>query len=248
MTILFQDGMEDRTFARWTLGASASGGGSTPVILPQFVWKGSYAAKFVLDATLAASSRAKTALGASIATAYARCYLMLIDAPVNTKILMVGPNVMTVTEYDLASAMIINDAGTLKWVLKYQRQSGGWIVSTVTDATGADCKTRKWYCVECGVTVSATVGIATLYVNGRKLLEVTGLDNNDDGNIIRFRNGSNNYTNTGANTLYTDNYKISDQYIGPEPLDTIQSLNPRPNSRNKMFFLRRGLRNFQPYH
>lgn len=121
-------------------------------------------------------------------------------------------------EYPIGSSIcgfgIYNDGGVLKWLILY-RHAGAF-----ASLIGGIVALNTPYAIECEIKrsdVGMTNGEARLWVNGKPVLEITGLDNSDRTINIATFGFCNSETNlNGDQHFWGDCYVLSDHYIGSE--------------------------------
>jgi hypothetical protein len=102
--------------------------------------------------------------------------------------------------------------GVVKWNLLI-RDGTGWAgaFSAVSPSL------NQWYCVELHWKKDATSGVGELWIDGVLVCSITGKNTAYYGNVNRVDFGLPELVNCGATTIYGDQAKISNTYIGPEP-------------------------------
>ncbi len=226
MVTILKDGFESGTLDSWV--THASGVGSVPIVQSAIKYAGTYSAEFSLSSGAGGSIVVKD-FGKTYPTLYCRIYVRFSATPTTSGDgLLIGPSLMDVKGCDVSCAVIMNDAGTLKWGLNYQTDTGGL---RALDTTGESVATNTWYCVEVMATTGAGTGIVDLYVNGIKIIEVTGIGNSLHL-LSELQLGD--YT-AGTLTVdeYVDNVVASETYIGPELGTPLQADNMLTASNNK---------------
>jgi hypothetical protein len=105
--------------------------------------------------------------------------------------------------------------GVAKWNLLI-RSGTGW----VTAYSAASPALNKWYCVELHWKKDATSGLGELWVDGAKVCSLTGKNTAYYGDVDRVDFGLPEIVNCGSTTVYCDCVKLSNAYIGSEPVFT----------------------------
>jgi len=203
-TIIFEDDFETGDFSKWT------GTVGTPSIVTDPVHHGTYGMK--ADGGAYENEYAYKTF-TPYSTIYARAYLRwptnpTLDNRLDGMIVLLG------AWGSVVQGGIINDAGTMKWLLTYLSDTSYLTAMATTPVPTVD----TWFCMELKGLVSGTVGEARLYIDGNEVITVTGLDNDGMGNIQELRVG-----NYAAITYplftwtdYVDCLVVSDEYVGPE--------------------------------
>jgi len=113
----------------------------------------------------------------------------------------------------LTGAGIRRDNGVDKWII-FGRDGTSWVDPEYSSSPSVNGYT--WYCVELHWKRSTTNGIIELYVNGNKILDITGINTDRYGNVNGVKTGIVMGTNLQQDVIvYSDNMIISDGYIGP---------------------------------
>lgn len=205
---IFSDGFESGDFSVWS-GKTKSAASSSSVV-SDVVHHGVYAAKFVLPSSGYAVCY-KDFSGYS--TVYGRVYIQFDATPRTGEYWQLTPQFLDSSHtIALGNFFLYNDAGTVKWALRYYTDSKD--VNHVY-STEPEINTNTWYCLEVKVKIHATEGEVVGFIDGVERLKTTGLNNDGRGNPRRMEIGPW-HTYTDAFTLRTDCVKIADTYIGPE--------------------------------
>lgn len=97
--------------------------------------------------------------------------------------------------------------------------------------SSAPIEPNRWYCVELHWKLDPSNGVVELFVDGQKILERTGLDSNNLGNVDQVNCGIVSATNIDSDlVVYGDEIVISDEYIGEG------SPNPPPPPPSSIIF------------
>lgn len=106
---------------------------------------------------------------------------------------------------------VINDAGTIKWKLRYYAGGTYYEATSTTNAP----QPNTWFAVEVRYVVSSTSGEARLYINGDEIITQTGL-NTGTSAITFVKCGAAASPLSPAINVYFDCVVVADTYIGPE--------------------------------
>jgi hypothetical protein len=209
-TTIFSDGFESGDFSAWT-GTSTGKGGSISVDTSQ-VHHGTYAAKAIqggLDAWAVAYKNFAT----TYSIIYARSYVQLSSLPSSGVRLYIYPCIFegSAAAHILVGACVYNDAGTLKWDLRYRTDS---VEENHAYSTTPTINANQWYCVEVKFVKGSGNGEVGLYIDGNLVISVTGLTNNAYS-AGRLEVGVYSTSATYI-TVYHDCVVVADTYIGPE--------------------------------
>ena len=212
MTLLFSDYLEKGDFSKWTSTWETETGASISVT-PEIAYRGAYCIKHVAEASsgyLGSGARKTLTLPSTV---YARVYVRFTALPISGKKIEYLLDVQD-GDTDIFWFNIYNEAGTLKW------QVGTKDAGAVVYATSAtpEILVDKWYLAEMKC-VQAVDGSVALYINEIKVAELTGKNTITGVGII-------NLITTGINisapdkeyVVYKDVIKVSDEYIGDEPV------------------------------
>lgn len=108
----------------------------------------------------------------------------------------------------ITSASIQRYNGVDRWTIR--DSSGAAWFATSGPSMG------QWYVVELYLKIGATDGIVRLWVNGQKIIEKTGLNTANQGNVASVRFGLPFiYGVTASVNLYGDSFALSTNYISP---------------------------------
>jgi len=119
---------------------------------------------------------------------------------------------------NLVYAGIRRSNGVDRWVI-YVRNGANW--RDYSSNTSAPVpKTGVWYSVELHWKMSSTAGLAELYINGVKIISVTGTNTASYGNAVRIDFGipysfEANARASNRITIYADSAVIDNKYISP---------------------------------
>jgi len=206
----FEDSFESRNFGKWT-GTSTTTGETATVVTTK-PYQGSYSARFTSNGG-ANEEFAYCYRSVNMGEVYVRGYfnissgLPLIDNGDRFYLLRL------VGSQNLVYAGIRRDGGVDRWVV-YVRNGANWMGWT-SAATPLPQK-GKWVCVELHWKMSSTAGIVELYIDGAKIITVTGINTTSYGNATRVDFGLV-YANGVQNslTIYADSAAINNTYISP---------------------------------
>ena len=125
---------------------------------------------------------------------------------------------LTAGGQSLVGAGIRRNGGVDRWVL-YARNSSGWVEPVY--ATSPAIQTCRWYCIELHWKQHPSQGLAEMYVNGKKVLRIEGIDTTYFGNADTIDFGLISATNVQEHVLdelvvYADCFTLSNVYIGRE--------------------------------
>jgi hypothetical protein len=112
----------------------------------------------------------------------------------------------------IMAALIYKASGLQYWGVDYY-QAG----HKVSYGSATTINAGTWYCIEIHCVISGTVGVVQLWVDGVLIVDLSGLDTNDRGNIASGACLA--CAEVGACTAYTlyqDCAVIDTSYIGPE--------------------------------
>jgi hypothetical protein len=196
-TELFSDGFESGDFSAWT-GTSGS-----PSVVGSPVHHGSYAAEFDTDGEYVQKTFTATS------AFYCRFYIRVSAVPTSN-----GEDLCFLTAIGTAQDVIrvyfIQVGGIVRFRIRFEPTSTNydyyWTPSTDT-----------WYCIEVGVLVDGSNGEVHGYVDGSHVINQTGLDTDDYGDIQDIKIGSRWLDFTC--TVNIDCVAVADTYIGPESME-----------------------------
>ena len=188
MTELFNNGFESGDFSAWT------GTIGTPTIVETPVHHGSYAVQ------INANEYPIKTLPSTYTTVFTRIYVRVTNTGDSHFIEILSVSGAADQDATLTAVMIP------QWAMWYRNNGSRTRISTATSPA-----INTWYCVESEVIIGAGNGEARMYVDGVKILEATGLTNNDYGNIDRVLVGG-----YGTNERFIDCVVVADAYIGQE--------------------------------
>lgn len=218
LTILFSDGFEEGNLSAWS-GTEYGSGGSAPKVESSVVHSGVYACLQALSGEAGAYSGCNKVLGSSYNALHARAYVLFSALPTgNANFVQVAPDICTTGDaQDLVVVWLRNNGSGVYWSIYWTVNGGStnYALSNVTPITGI------WYCVEVYVNLANGMGEVTLWVNGTKLVDVTGLSN---GTYSASEVLTDAYCINGlAVNVYVDDVVVADSYIGPMYTPTFRS-------------------------
>jgi len=204
-TILFNDGQVGSTMETASDFSAWTGTFGTPTIVA-LAHHGANCAS--CNAT--AEFLSKTL--ASAAETYDRVYINLSAMPANNTEAVEFLRMRKISPLtSLLRAMLLNVAGTVVWRMEYW--TGALTGANSNQQTNPSPNT--WYCVECRVKCSTTVGEYHMWVNGSELTDIAQTGKNTvQTTFDQYLHGEvfSNY----VVTVLTDCVVISDAPIGPE--------------------------------
>jgi len=213
---VFDDGFELGNFGNWT-GTSVSSG-ETATIVTAPVNDGIYSARFASNGG-AGEESAYCYKSINIGEVFVRGYfnisggLPLVSNGDRFYLLrLVGGTT------SLIYAGIRRNGGVDSWVI-YVRNGANWM-GYVSNASAPLPVMGSWVCVELHWKSDATQGLAELYINGVKIISVTGINTANYGNAMRIDFGmpysyEANARPTNTITIYADSAVIDNKYVGP---------------------------------
>jgi hypothetical protein len=212
---VFADGFESGSFSSWN-GASVSSG-ETATIVTALVHDGSYSASFTSNGG-AGEEYAYSYKTINSSEVYVRGYFYLGGG---LPLVSNGDRVYflrLVGTQNLVYAGIRRNNGVDSWVL-YVRNGASWM-DWVSNSTAPLPQMGSWVSVELHWKNDAAQGLAELYVNGVRVISVTGINTASYGNAVRVDFGmpySYSATARATNrlTIYADSAVIDNKYIGP---------------------------------
>jgi hypothetical protein len=234
MTQLFGDDFESGDFSAWN-STSAGGGAEEPTVTTANPHYGSYHMQYVVMPGYW-SKATKTIISSS--TVYVRAYFRLDTLPSLNK----QCNIISCSGGggSIAKIYAANNAGGIVWKLSL-RENG--IYQHYFASAGPNV--NSYYCVELYVNIDASVGEATIYVNGLAVASTSGKKTDNNGNITGVDVGEyDGYGGTNTVTVSIDDVAIADAYIGPEDafqsvIDSVSSVDS--SLTDKMFLISDGL-------
>lgn len=194
---IFEDGFESGDFSKWSPVVG------TPEVTSGDAYQGTY--KAVLDAA-SQYAQARFTLD-PVDHAFMRAYVLFKSFPADgeqTTIL----GVYNLSEVYMAEARVYNDAGTVKWVLRYYDNGAHHTVKSELEKPVLD----TWYSVEVeGKSNTDTDAESRIYINGNELTDVSQTGKNNNSQI----NAGYIWANTAVTRWY-DDVVIDATYIGPD--------------------------------
>jgi len=152
---------------------------------------------------------------AAAATVYSRLYVRIVSGPADGRFTLFNTLASDYWRNSIVGVGIYNDAGTLKWLLRYL---SGSAMTSVTLASPTP-SLNTWYCVEVGCKVDNANGEAHFYLDGTEKLTATGIDNDGIGNIAYMWAGVTEQGlggGSGVKECYLDCVKVASSYVGTE--------------------------------
>jgi len=210
---VFEDGFESAGFSAWSGTTTTSG--ETATVTGTQPHHGVYSASFTSNGG-GGTENAYCYLTVDMDEVYVRGYfylesgLPLVDEGDRFYLLRLAG-----TSQNLVYAGIRRDGGVDKWMV-YARNGANWMDWTYNDTVLPE--TGRWICVELHWKLDSAAGLVELYVDGSKIIEVTGIDTDNYGNAVRVEFGLI-YASGVQNslTVYGDCAVVSQTYVGPEP-------------------------------
>ena len=212
-TYVFADGFESGDFASWDGTSISSGETASVVTTPSY--HGSYTARFTSNG------------GSSVEDAYIYKIVDMNEAYVSGYFYLDSSlpltdnsdrfyflRLLSSHQNGLVYAGIRRDGGVDKWaVYTLDLYYPSWVYAeTPLPQNG------RWYHVELHWKMDSIAGLVELYVDGAKIIEVTGINTAWFGNAIRVDFGLIRATGVqNSLTVYGDSAVVSQSYIGPEP-------------------------------
>jgi hypothetical protein len=158
-------------------------------------------------------------LGSSYSTLYLSGFVCLDALPSSGNYLIAGVTLDTISESDLSSACIHNNAGQYFWSLKYWDSKNN--VDIYADSSmSSNISVGTWYYLEVMCKVGSGNGEVAMWVNNTQVSDVTGLTNNADGGSRLLELGPYSpFSTTIALNEYVDSIVASTSYM-TDPADT----------------------------
>jgi hypothetical protein len=201
-TVVFTDSFDNGAATGWTSTIRTSG--ETTTIGSFTPHTGAYNARFTSTGSATGIENAYYAKNTNLADAYARGYIRIAGS---TQLTDEGDKFSLIRFTDgsqsLANVGVKREGGVNKWMLY---GAGQTVTSSVTVST------ERWYSIE--VHYNAAQGLAELYVDGTKVLQLT-VNTHNTATHADFGLISSTYVQNPV-TIYGDCFKISSQYIGTE--------------------------------
>lgn len=223
--VIFSDGFESKDFSAWD--GTAGSGYVDPIGISSVIrHEGLYGAYLNMEVGVDDFAVAYKNIAPWATTVYARKYHLFDSVPViaiNDRFLLCDLRKDTASD-GLWRAGLINDGGTIKWVIYDMFGITGTppiAVDYIGPAVTID--NTHWYCVELKVLISATVGELRLYVDGVEVITQTGLDMGTVAGIstVFFGIFSTKTPPYSPDTVYLGSYMddcvIDSNYIGLDP-------------------------------
>lgn len=208
-----EDGFESNSFAKWT-GVLASSG-EAAITINWRAHHGKYSARFSSNAG-GATEYAYTYKTISETDVYVRGYfyfaagLPLTDNGDRFYVLR-----LMAGSQSLASVGVRRNNGVDKWVLNARSGSGS---AGPVYATSPTVAMGRWYCVELHWKQDTAQGLIEMYVDGVKILQITGLNTAYFGKSDRLDFGLVEAANVQKSlVVYGDCFVLSRAYVNPEP-------------------------------
>jgi hypothetical protein len=203
---LFSDDFETGNLNAWT-GTGTWNSATAPTIDSTNPHQGTYNAKSTINNGQASFLYKNIA---EQTTVYARTYhKWSVNPTTNTEgrlIWVYGPNGL------IAIGGIRNNNGVLQFYMRYLK-NGAYVTTNYNHAFSAN----RYYSIELYVRVHGSSGETALYVDGVKIINDTGFDNDDRGKVNQVRVGLDwGFAQSWAHQHYWDSVKIANTYIGTE--------------------------------
>lgn len=206
---IFADDFESDDWTAWTGGATAAGCSRDTVNTDKH--HGTYAAYCTMGGGGADQATFYKTFASAQATLYGRVYIKLktSDNPSNSKYMTVlafyGSNFMAQVR------LYKNSSGTKKIRLVYRSGS-----STINNDVNFTFVVDVWYCIELYAKIDNAAGEFKVWRDGVQTHNISGVDNNEYGNVARMYCGCQYSTWDVANEMYTDCCVADTSYIGLE--------------------------------
>jgi uncharacterized repeat protein (TIGR02543 family) len=217
---IFSDDFESGNFVNWDSTTTTSG--ETATAVSSRYHHGSYSGRFTSNGG-AGTEQAHVSKAVDVSEVYVRGYFYIDGSlPLNDNgdrfyfIRLLAANGQT----GLAYAGIRRDGGVDKWVLyTLNGYTAVW-----TYAQSPLPQNGAWYSVELHWKLHSNTGVVELYVDGVKIIQVTGINTAYFGNARRVDFGLVQATGVQKSlTIFGDCAVIAQSYIGPEA--TLLSMN-----------------------
>lgn len=209
---IFEDNFETGDFSKWT-GISVSSG-ETATVVNLKPHHGIYNGRFASDARTSSE--------------YAYCYRSIDNTEVYARGYVYVPRGLPLNDngdrfyfmrlragsQSLSGVGIRRNNGVDRWIL-YGSDGSGLVGPSY--AGSSTIQTGRWYCVELHWKKDASQGLVEVYVDGTKILQITGIDTSYYGNANKVDFGLISATSVQqAQIIYGDCFKLATAYIGPE--------------------------------
>ena len=209
---VFQDGFESGNFALWNGTKTSSS--ETVAISTSSLHHGTYDARFTSNGG-GGIEYSNLFKNINMQEVYARGYFRIVNNTANF-LTDNGDRFyfmrLASESQSLVGVGVRREAGKNQWIL-YTRDGSSW-VGPVYSASPT-IQPQRWYCIE--LHWSAKLGLAEMYVDGVKILQITNVNTNSYGNANRVDVGLVSATNVqNQMVIYADCFKLSNTYNGPE--------------------------------
>ena len=205
-TTLFEDGFESGDFSAWDGTYNTSGANLS--VVSDNPHHGSYHARLTTTGENTYENAYVYKNLNEEPVVYCRAYFYFHDLSQDR-----GPTCISLrgNNYFLAYCRL-KSSGASDWTLFYRNNGAEESVSTTQGFPSED----TWVCVELYIKVGDGDGEAKLYVDGTEILSVTGLANDDKGNVDRVEVGGREIGYNPTITIDFDCIVIADTYVGEE--------------------------------
>jgi hypothetical protein len=206
-TVLFSDGFESGDFSAWT--KTTTNEGSSITVEDTAPKSGTKDAKCITTSGTGAAAYVYIDFGSEYTELYARAYVRLSTLLINN-----GSYVQLLgfqragDGSGIAYASVHKTSGVVYFSIR-GRNAGTYQI----DDSAVSPVVDTYYCVEIYTKIASPDGVWTLWIDGTQVLNVTGLDTTQRGNIQSVLCG---LYSTEATTAYFDDVVVADAYIGPE--------------------------------
>lgn len=212
MTRLFEDGFESGDLSKWTAQTKTAGEAIAVVSTDPF--KGAYHADFETDGNATGEMAYLQLTTGPYMELFVRLYCKFLKAlpPVGQFFIPLDVASYQVTPWHAFCYVDVGNVdGTPVWRLFWRDATGTYIT-----ASAVPVLLNKWYCVEVHIKVGMTDGRYELWIDGEKVVDVAGKDNQSILKAIdtiwigeRWSSGQ------VSHGIYIDEVVLADQYIGP---------------------------------
>lgn len=211
-TSLFQDGFETANFAKWN--GTVFSYGETADVQTYLPHHGSYNARFMSSGN-GGTENAYCFKYADMQEAYARGYFQIgSSGPLTDSGDRFYFMRLVAGSQSLVGVGVRQQAGKAQWVL-YGRNGSAWVGPFY--ASNLTVATNHLYCLELHWKRSATQGLAEVYLDGVKILQINSINTDYYGNANRIEFGIVSAINVQNKlTVYADCFSLSKTYNGPE--------------------------------
>jgi len=217
MTEIFKDYFASGDYSKWSIVSGIDN--NPPTITSEIAYRGAYCSKHTIpiDATKYRDCYAyKLNLSLPVTGVYMRSFIRIPVLPSLGKALEYVLGTAHYVGPDFFHLKIENHlVDGLRWDMRYRNSGALFDITSITPPILAD----KWYLIEGYLVQNAGAGIARFYINECNVLEKTGIDNVTGETPVDFL-----FINCGMDTpdkeytIYFDVPKVSDEYIGDEPV------------------------------